>query len=230
MLYGSDGYGYTDLTTTDADYNDGVWHHAVGVWDGTGSAVVSPNQCKVYVDGILVSQTLGTSVGTGGYGGHPNIPLSGTNNVVFGVGKCDLLQHSYNGQLDDIGLWNKALTEDEINALYRANMCYQSITVTDALVINTGILSYNPVTYNSTVTIYPNPANDHITIDCGNLANVTGYSIKIYNELGQEVFSGAMNTQQYSVALNTWTGNGLYFVRIYDASNNVVNTKKIILE
>ncbi len=80
------------------------------------------------------------------------------------------------------------------------------------------------------ISIYPNPANDHITIDCGNLANVTGCSIKIFNELGQEVFSSAMNTQQYSVPLNTWTGNGLYLVKIYDASNNVINTKKIVLQ
>ena len=137
---------------------------------------------------------------------------------------------TFNGKIDDIGIWNRALTEDEINNLYNANICYQNITVTDTLVINTGILSYNPVTYNSTVTIYPNPAKDHITIDCGNLANVTGYKLKIFNVLGQEVFSGAMNTQQYSVPLNTLTGNGLYLVKIYDASNNVVNTKKIILQ
>ncbi len=80
------------------------------------------------------------------------------------------------------------------------------------------------------ISIYPNPAKDFITIDCGNLANVTGCSIKIFNELGQEVFSGAMNTKQYSVPLNTWTGNGLYLVKIYDASKNLVNTKKIVLQ
>jgi hypothetical protein len=98
------------------------------------------------------------------------------------------------------------------------------------LVINTGLLSFNPPTYNNTITIYPNPANDHITIDCGNLANVSGWTIKIVNTLGQEVFSGAMNTQQYVVPLNSWSGQGVYFVKIYDASNNLLNTKKIILQ
>jgi hypothetical protein len=126
--------------------------------------------------------------------------------------------------IDDIGIWNRALTQEEITNLYLADTTCQS------LVINTGILSFNPVTYNNTVTIYPNPANDHITIDCGNLANVVGYQIKIVNTLGQEVFSGAMNTQQYLVPLNTWSGAGVYFVKIYDASNNLLNTKKIILQ
>jgi hypothetical protein len=98
------------------------------------------------------------------------------------------------------------------------------------LVINTGLLSFNPPTYNNTITIYPNPANDQITIDCGNLANVSGWTIKIVNTLGQEVFIGAMNTQQYVVPLNSWSGQGVYFVKIYDASNNLLNTKKIILQ
>lgn len=83
---------------------------------------------------------------------------------------------------------------------------------------------------NNTVSIYPNPTNGHITIDCGSLTNVSGWNIKIVNSLGQEVFNGVMNTQQYVVPLNTWSGKGVYFVKIYDATNNVVNTKKIILQ
>ncbi len=133
---------------------------------------------------------------------------------------------TFAGDIDDFGLWNRALTQEEITGLYNATNTNEC----QSLVINTGILSFNPVTYNNTVTIYPNPANDHITIDCGNLANVTGYQIKIVNTLGQEVFSGAMNTQQYVVPLNTWSGTGVYFVKIYDASNNLLNTKKIILQ
>ena len=105
-----------------------------------------------------------------------------------------------------------------------------SISATNTLVINTGILSTNPTTYNNTITIYPNPAKDQITIDCGNLANVSGWNIKIFNTLSQEVFSGAMNQQQYTIPLNTWGGQGVYFVKIYDASNNLMNTKKIILQ
>jgi hypothetical protein len=98
------------------------------------------------------------------------------------------------------------------------------------MTINTGVLSTTPVTYTSSVNIYPNPANDQITIDCGNLANVVGWNIKITNMLGQEVFNQPMNTQQYVVPLNSWTGQGMYFIRIYDSSSNLVNTKKIILE
>ncbi len=166
---------------------------------------------SIYVNGTLINS-----------GNLTNITLT---NLSFG-NRSQLNFQYFDGKLDDIGLWNRALTQEEITGLYNATNTNECQT----LVINTGILSFNPVTYNNTVTIYPNPANDHITIDCGNLANVTGYQIKIVNTLGQEVFSGAMNTQQYVVPLNTWSGTGVYFVKIYDASNNLLNTKKIILQ
>ena len=132
----------------------------------------------------------------------------------------------YYGVIDDFGIWNRALTEEEITNLYNSNSSNECST----LVINTGVLSTNPVAYNSTVNIYPNPANDQITIDCGNLDNVEGWNIKITNILGQEVFSQPMNTQQYVIPLNTWTGQGMYFVKIINAQNEVVNIKKIVLQ
>ena len=132
----------------------------------------------------------------------------------------------FNGVIDDISVWNRALIEEEITNLYASNSSNECST----LVINTGVLSTNPVAYNSTVNIYPNPANDQITIDCGNLDNVEGWNIKITNMLGQEVFSQPMNTQQYVIPLNTWTGQGMYFVKIINAQNEVVNIKKIVLQ
>jgi len=48
--------------------------------------------------------------------------------------------------------------------------------------------------------------------------------------LGQEVFSQPMNTQQYVIPLHTWTGQGMYFVKIINAQNEVVNIKKIVLQ
>lgn len=169
---------------------------------------------KIYVNGLLISSNnLGGNI------------CSNQNNLTIGADSNQgVLYRFFNGKIDDIGIWNRALTQEEITNLYYSD------TTCQALVINTGVLSFNPITYNNTVTIYPNPANTEITIDCGNLANVAGWNIKISNMLGQEVFSAPMNTQQYTIQLNTWTGAGLYFVKIYDSLGNVVNTKKIILQ
>ena len=146
--------------------------------------------------------------------------------LVIGKGNQTIIENFFDGQIDDISIWNRALTQEEVTNLYNSNSSNECST----LVINTGVLSTNPIAYNSTVSIYPNPANDEITIDCGNLDNVEGWNIKITNMLGQEVFSQPMNTQQYVIPLHTWTGQGMYFVKIINAQNEVVNIKKIVLQ
>lgn len=124
---------------------------------------------------------------------------------------------------DDLCFWNRELTQDEIVNLYNSENECQTLT------INTGLLSFNPPTYTNTVTVYPNPAHDKLVIDSGDLSNVLGWKIIISNALGQEVFNTFMDTQQFVVPLNTWTGQGVYFIRIYNAVGELQNTKKIIL-
>jgi hypothetical protein len=114
--------------------------------------------------------------------------------------------------------------------LYNANVCYEYVTVTDTLVINTGITGYNPITYMNTLKIWPNPTNDHITIDAGDLTAMNGYNIKIEDAQGQQVFQNAVNQQQFYIDITTWGGNGLYFVRIIDPQGNTVDIKKIVLQ
>jgi hypothetical protein len=102
-------------------------------------------------------------------------------------------------------------------------------TVTDTLIINTTLSLPAPNNENS-ILIYPNPASDHITIDNGNYTAMSGYSIKITNNAGQQVFQSAINQAQFYVDLSTWTGDGLYFVHLLDAQNNTVTVRKIVLQ
>jgi hypothetical protein len=78
--------------------------------------------------------------------------------------------------------------------------------------------------------IYPNPANYQITIDCGTIFNASGWNYKIVNTLGQEVLNGELSSQQITVPLNSIKGQGIYFVKIYDSSNSLFGTKKIIIQ
>jgi hypothetical protein len=185
--------------------SNNIWSHIVFTNDGSIA--------KLYQDGVLLSSNITTGA----------VTLAGNANFGRMVNPA---YDAFNGKIDDIGIWNRALTQQEITNLFSSVSSNECLTMT----INTGVLSTNPVTYNSTVNIYPNPANDQITIDCGDLANVLGWNIKITNMLGQEVFNQPMNTQQYVVPLNSWTGQGMYFVKIINAQNEVVNIKKIILQ
>ena len=154
----------------------------------------------------------------------------GGYNTNLGCGNTVGYSQIFDGIIDDVGSWNRALSDQEISDLYNGNICYEFVTVTDTLVINTGITGYNPITYLNTLKIWPNPTNDHITIDAGNLATMNGYSIKIEDAQGQQVFQNAVNQQQFYVDITTWGGNGLYFVRIIDPQGNTVDIKKIVLQ
>jgi hypothetical protein len=104
------------------------------------------------------------------------------------------------------------------------------VSVTDTLIINAILTGLNPPNNTNVFKIFPNPTNDHITIDNGNIANLTGYQIKITNSLSQQVFQSAITQQQFYVDLSTWTGNGIYFVHIIDGQGNTIDIKKIVLQ
>ena len=104
------------------------------------------------------------------------------------------------------------------------------ITVTDTLIINTAITDINPQNNSNTIKVFPNPANSHITIDYGNFVIMNGYQLKIENSLGQQVFQTNITQQTDYLSLNTWGGNGLYFIHIIDAQGNTIDIRKIVLQ
>jgi hypothetical protein len=137
----------------------------------------------------------------------------------------------FNGKIDDIYFYNRALSQSEITNLFNAGICYQTITVTDTLIINATLTGFNPITFQNSIKIYPNPSNDYITIDFGsNYATMNGYTLKITNSLGQIVYTTSINTQHTSLNLSTWTGNGIYFVHLIDAQSNIIDIRKIVLQ
>jgi hypothetical protein len=212
-VYGNNMYQIYGITNNEI-HSDSYEFNLLNIWNNIIFTKDGENT-RLYLNGQLISSNI--DAGT----------ISYANSWLQFGNKGNINNNLVGSRLiDDIGIWNRALTQQEITNLYNSVSTNECLTMT----INTGALSTNPVTYTSTVNIYPNPANDQITIDCGNLANVAGWNIKITNMLGQEVFNKPMNTQQYVVPLNTWSGKGMYFVKISNAQNEVVNIKKIILQ
>tara|TARA_R110001592_G_scaffold166480_1_gene401575 strand:+ start:917 stop:1897 length:981 start_codon:yes stop_codon:yes gene_type:complete len=205
----------TDGVCTDASssisYNDGQWHFAVVTWT---SNVVT----KLYIDGVLIDQVTPTQSPT------PDLtdrPLT--------IGNHPGLTNDYfKGTLDDVSVYNNALTQSEIDSLKNVGICYQSVTVTDTLVINYTITGYNPIEYANKIKVYPNPTSNLITIDSDN--NSFGNTIKIINSASQEVYNGTINSNQEILDLSTWTGAGIYFLHLYDDKGNLIDIKKIVLQ
>jgi hypothetical protein len=217
-----------DANESGATYNtpipvsDNNWHHYIFIKDQNST---STSSIKIYQDGMLMSQQIGSY--------FPNATINTISNTPLIFGKRTFTCSSdrfYEGQSDDIGIWNRALTQEEITNLYNGNICFETVTVTDTLLINMGIVGYNPITYSNTIKIFPNPSNDHITIDYGDFASVNGYQLRIDNSLGQQMFQSAINQQTSYISLSTWTGNGLYFVHIIDPQGNTIDIRKIVLQ
>ena len=135
-------------------------------------------------------------------------------------------------QIDTVTVYDTITTNVTIYDTITTNITtYDTllVSVTDTLFINTSLGLPAPNNTN-TIQVYPNPANDHITIDNGNFALMSNYTLKIENSLGQQVFSSLVNQQQFYVDLNGWSGNGVYFLKLINPQNNIVTVRKIVLQ
>lgn len=94
--YGANGPN--GLNATASSYNTNVWYHVVGTMDHCSGN-------RIYLNGVLMD-----------YG-----PISEviTNLKTIEIGKSTLIQNEhFNGKIDDIGIWQRALTQCEVTALY----------------------------------------------------------------------------------------------------------------
>lgn len=190
-------------------------------------------------------------------------PVSNANNPVNKIflGTSGLLPGAktfYNGNLDDIRIYNRAVTESEILSLYQERFCFETIydtiqvfdttfvtvhdtittevydtvliSVTDTLIIDVVLTDVNPPDNYNTLKIYPNPAKDRIFINTGDYTKMDGYQLKIVNQTGSVVFETNVEETLYEVNLSTWTGIGLYFVQVIDSGGSIIDVRKIILE
>ncbi|MEN9304541.1 MAG: hypothetical protein RL264_2970 [Bacteroidota bacterium] len=160
-----------------------------------------------------------------------NSNYNGVNNDTLVVSNLQLSNHNQPFRVLACGDTSNIATIQIADTCITNVTIYDTLltTVTDTLIINT-TLSLPAPNNENTILIYPNPASDHITIDNGNFAAMAGYSIKITNNAGQQVFQNAINQQQFYVDLSTWSGNGLYFVHLIDPQNNTVTVRKIVLQ
>jgi hypothetical protein len=165
------------------------------------------NNVKIYKNGILtVTGTLNMN------------SFQSTSNLYLGflpTSTTNITQSNFKGKIDDLIIWNRALTQEEISNLYNAQLSFN-----------------DPVTWANNITIFPNPASSQININFNNITNLNGGTLKIINSLGQEVATTPITTSgtNSTMQLATWGGTGMYFVQIINPQGQIVDIKKIILQ
>jgi hypothetical protein len=165
--------------------------------------VISNNTNKIYIDGNLVSEAPS--------GVFPN-SFNETLPLIIGMDKPGLIEYA-NGKIDDIGIWNRALSQQEITNLYNNNLSTN-------LVVNSEIK----------ISIYPNPTNSLINIDSINMPDILGSDIRINNILGHEIDHSKLTEQVEKISLGSIASSGLYIIHITDRNGKTISTNKVILQ
>ena len=109
-----DGTDHFDIQGATA-LSTGTWHHVVVVIDRDNAS-----NCKMYVDG---SDDTGTTNGTITDVGD----ISNTDDVYIARDAKENFVY-YDGQLDEIGIWDKVLSSSEVTELYNGGVPYDYLT------------------------------------------------------------------------------------------------------
>jgi len=91
--------------------NDNNWHHIVGTWAGGGA--ISASQFKIYIDGT--DRTAAVS-----QAGSQSAPITGDAGGAI-IGANGQMSLSASATLDELGIWTKALSQQEVTDLYNSN-------------------------------------------------------------------------------------------------------------
>jgi hypothetical protein len=98
--------------------------------------------------------------------------------------------NNFNGSIDDIGIWNRALTATEVAALYQSSLSVDAVSA-------------------SAVKVYPNPANDFLQLEIA--TQEAGKTYQIMDELGRIVASDILTSPKIAI---TTLKSGVYFLKI----------------
>lgn len=188
--------------TENSDYLLNQWHHLAFTYDGT--------QVINYLDG----QEDGVFEQTGDIG----IPTEGESNLSIGV-NAPWNEFFFNGMIDDVRLYDCALSASEIENLYYG---IENVIEQDHITTRTGAFEL--------CQNYPNPFNPTTTITYSLVA--TGkVEIQVFNRLGQKVktlVNAIQPAGRYNVTFNAnQLPSGVYLYRI--KAGNFSETKKMIL-
>jgi hypothetical protein len=167
---------------------DDIWHMYTFRIDENGASI--------FWDGQLV--------GSQQWIGSPG-PINNTLDLMMGKGIQD--NRHYFGKLDDIGIWNRALTEQEVTSLYSGSS-----------------LGVSEVSQSNLFSVFPNPAQSLINVNIE--ANLVGSVFTIYDNIGKAVKTGKLNSLNTTIDVNDLSG-GIYS---FNVGGNSKQTFKVIKE
>jgi|GEM_PF-1125823 len=163
-----------------------VWQHAVGVYSQSG------NSMKLYINGVLQESS---STNANCASGQPQ---------VLDVGDL-LIGKRFSGDIDDVFIYNRALSAAEVGSLYALGSCCNTVALSTA------------VNKAEVFSVSPNPVRDRLTLTGSDNASVR--YLQVYNSLGQTIIRATGNSSSLDVSL---LPTGTYLLRIVSDTGSQV--------
>ena len=97
-------------------FTDNSWNHIVATWDVTGGGVT--NGIKIYLNGSLAGQ------------GNSTQGFNSARDLALGVNEDQSVgdRHHFSGSIDQVRIFNKAISAAEVTKLYNEVQCANTIT------------------------------------------------------------------------------------------------------
>lgn len=172
-------------------FNYNQWYHLV--------AIYSDNNVKMYINGS--AQTFNS--------GNGNLLSNIPQNSIFRIGSSFVdndVQKFFHGKLDEIRVYNRGLSNSEIDSLYNES---------------NPVLSIPESSSNSTVfEVFPNPVSTYVTI----LSDFDSFSISLIDSQGKQVFS-IENEKNFPISN---LPNGIYHLVIKTNDSHIYSKRLII--
>jgi hypothetical protein len=107
-------------------------------------------------------------------------------------------------------------------------VAFKSVKVTDTLLVRFSV-KVSSLDKGQLIKVYPNPAQNQLTIDNGNYSDFAGYTVNVYNSIGAVVYTQAINQKVYTIDLKSWSSVGVYRMELTDKSGAKIAVKTIVL-
>ncbi len=177
-----DGSSANSLTS-DSSLTDNLWHHVVAQNDGSTT--------YLYIDGKYKKSHL-----------EPLFVGNGNTNNRLYFGLTNLNLAPFAGLLNNVRIYNRVLSDCEIDSLYRL----------EKPSIATGVFNLNKKP-NSQLAFYPNPSTGKVYIDITD--DMLRSKLVIRNTLGQVVYNEVLN-QTGTLLISLDDRNSIYIAELTD--------------
>lgn len=200
LFYGSSadtGPNNVNIVSSDAVFNPGEWHHIAAVIKYMSGEGDDPTEAELYLDGVLLTPY---DWSTTSYG-YANSNVAGgiidrySWNTALRIGIGGSLTRAYNGYMDEVKIFDSALTAEQIQAA----MIPASIDGIDS---------------EDQCLVYPNPVKDMLYIKNG----VDVKFVEIFDMMGKRALSTPVKS---AINVGSLQG-GVYFVKLYGENDPIV--------